>query len=793
MDLPDMTNEQIELLKRLEEENRRIEYDLKSPASATLKPTVNIHSYELHHKQGQQDSISSDLSHLTIDGNDNSENEWMIWNKLINNWSTYMKQNPTWIKNLIRAGVPVHFRPLLWQCLTKVETSNAKLKYIQLIKMASPCEKVIQRDITRTYPEHELFKEKHGLGQESLFNVIKAYSLYDREVGYCQGIGFIVGLLLMHMPEEEAFAVLVSIMQDYSMRKMYKSDMYHLALHMYQLEYMIQEFLPELYRHFQAETMNISMYASSWFLTLFTTQLPFNIVCRTMDLFLSEGMEMIFRISIALLEMHQDELMLLSMEDMLKYFQKEIPLKDEINHEALFQRAFTLEYNGKKMKKLEKEYSIIRKEEQEKQIEIRKLRNENRLLKQRVENLEKESVTLANRLIEGQVLNAQCAEESYLLKRENCTLKKQIEELNHLNTDTNNNNHNNNNYAQTKTRDSSDFIAESDDNELEILQETVNRLSAENRRLQSTPNSELASLQEELTLVKMRDAEAQVNLNELRQRIADLNREWQLHDSTCKIARETNNISVNHDAYDLIAHELIALKMREAQTDCENKLLSQKLMDIETQKQVLHNQIKRQDDEMQRIRHELDQSRVRENELRSQLNEIRNQITDGVLRQKEDSMMLRIREAENTQALGDLRQRIAELEVQNQELITRSQIMGDRDIQEKLLEMQDEVMRLRLMHPMTRRQSLSTDHTRIDYEDSEDESLSSSLSNHENQRLSSSAGIYSTLTFQSNHHLRQSTPCLFQSTNNTKTQCRSSSTMLSSPTLSSPTNEIHVE
>ncbi|CAF1987229.1 unnamed protein product [Rotaria magnacalcarata] len=465
-----------------------------------------------------------------------------------------------------------------------------------------------------------------------------------------------------------------------------------------------------------------------------------------------------------------------SVSAVTSYFQKEIPIKDEIDHEALFQRAFTLEYNGKKMKKLEKEYSIIRKDEQEKQIEIRKLRNENRLLKQRVENLEKESVTLANRLIEGQVLNAQCAEESYLLKLENSTLKKQIEELNHLNTDTNNNNH-----------------IESDDNELEILQETVNRLSAENRRLQSTPNSELASLQEELTLVKMRDAEAQVNLNELRQRIADLNREWQLHDSTCKIARETNNISVNHDAYDLIAHELIALKMREAQTDCDNKLLSQKLMDIETQKQVLHNQIKRQDDEMQRVRHELDQSRVRENELRSQLNEIRNQMTDGVLRQKEDSMMLRIREAESTQALGDLRQRIAELEVQNQELITRSQIMGHRDIQEKLLEMQDEVMRLRLMHPMTRRQSLSTDHTRIDYEDSEDESLSSSLSNHENQRLSSSVGIYSTLTFQSNHHLRQSTPCLFQSTNNTKTRCRSSSTMLSSPTLSSTTNEIHVE
>lgn len=63
----------------------------------------------------------------------------------------------------------------------------------------SAYEKVIRRDIARTYPEHDFFKEKDGLGQESLFNVMKAYSLHDREVGYCQGSGFIVGLLLMQV------------------------------------------------------------------------------------------------------------------------------------------------------------------------------------------------------------------------------------------------------------------------------------------------------------------------------------------------------------------------------------------------------------------------------------------------------------------------------------------------------------------------------------------------------------------------------------------------------------------
>ena len=162
----------------------------------------------------------------------------------------------------------------------------------------------------------------------------------------------------------------------------------------------------------------------------------------------------------------------------------------------------------------------------------------------------------------------------------------------------------------------------------------------------------------------MRDAEAQVSMTELRQRIADLNREWQLHDSTCKTIREKANYNSNNDTYDLITHELLAIKMREAQTDCDNKLLSQQLMDLETQKQVLYNQIKRQDEEMQRIRLEFEQSRIRENELQIQLNDIKHHMRDGELKQKEDSMMLRIREAESTQNVGDLRQKIAELEIQ---------------------------------------------------------------------------------------------------------------------------------
>jgi len=59
----------------------------------------------------------------------------------------------------------------------------------------------IEKDIHRTFPRHIFFSEI-GKGQMALFNVLKAYSVYNKAIGYCQGMGFISALLLMYMPEE---------------------------------------------------------------------------------------------------------------------------------------------------------------------------------------------------------------------------------------------------------------------------------------------------------------------------------------------------------------------------------------------------------------------------------------------------------------------------------------------------------------------------------------------------------------------------------------------------------------
>lgn len=80
------------------------------------------------------------------------------------------------LQELIRKGIPHHFRAIVWQLLGNATDMPVKNQYSELLKMSSPCEKLIRRDIARTYPEHEFFKGQDSLGQEVLFNVMKVKS-----------------------------------------------------------------------------------------------------------------------------------------------------------------------------------------------------------------------------------------------------------------------------------------------------------------------------------------------------------------------------------------------------------------------------------------------------------------------------------------------------------------------------------------------------------------------------------------------------------------------------------------
>ncbi|KAJ7395982.1 Rab GTPase-activating protein 1 [Pitangus sulphuratus] len=163
-------------------------------------------------------------------------------------------------------------------------------------------ESVIKRDIHRTYPAHDYFKDTEGDGQESLYKICKAYSVYDEDIGYCQGQSFLAAVLLLHMPEEQAFCVFVKIMYDYGLRDLYRNNFEDLHCKFFQLEKLMQEQLPDLHSHFSDLNLEAHMYASQWFLTLFTAKFPLCMVFHIIDLLLCEGMNIIFHVALALLK-----------------------------------------------------------------------------------------------------------------------------------------------------------------------------------------------------------------------------------------------------------------------------------------------------------------------------------------------------------------------------------------------------------------------------------------------------------------------------------------------------------
>ncbi|XP_053447691.1 ecotropic viral integration site 5 protein homolog isoform X8 [Nycticebus coucang] len=637
-----LSPDDLELLAKLEEQNRLLETDSKSLRS------VNGSRRNSGSSLVSSSSASSNLSHL-------EEDSWILWGRIVNEWEDVRKKKEKQVKELVRKGIPHHFRAIVWQLLCSAQSMPIKDQYSELLKMTSPCEKLIRRDIARTYPEHNFFKEKDSLGQEVLFNVMKAYSLVDREVGYCQGSAFIVGLLLMQMPEEEAFCVFVKLMQDYRLRELFKPSMAELGLCMYQFECMIQEHLPELFVHFQSQSFHTSMYASSWFLTIFLTTFPLPIATRIFDIFMSEGLEIVFRVGLALLLMNQAELMQLDMEGMLQHFQKVIPHQFDGGPDKLIQAAYQVKYNSKKMKKLEKEYTTIKTKEMEEQVEIKRLRTENRLLKQRIETLEKESASLADRLIQHKCSSNY--NEDFVLQ-----LEKELVQ------------------ARLSEAESQCALKEMQDKVLDI-EKRNNSLPDENN---------ISSLQEELIAVKLREAEAIMGLKELRQQVRDLEEHWQRH-----LSRTTGRWKEppKKNAVNELQDELMTIRLREAETQAEIREIKQRMMEMETQNQINSNHLRRAEQEVISLQKKVQYLSAQNKGLLTQLSEAKRKQAEIECKNKEEVMAVRLREADSIAAVAELQQHIAELEIQKEEGKLQGQL-NKSDSNQYIRELKDQIAEL---------------------------------------------------------------------------------------------------
>lgn len=98
---------------------------------------INFTIANCYHKNCMISVTSS--SHETearVSGSSNGEEDlWSLWGRIVTNWETEWKRRNQFVRDLVRQGVPHHFRGIVWQLLAGVDCSPEKKLYASYIKV----------------------------------------------------------------------------------------------------------------------------------------------------------------------------------------------------------------------------------------------------------------------------------------------------------------------------------------------------------------------------------------------------------------------------------------------------------------------------------------------------------------------------------------------------------------------------------------------------------------------------------------------------------------------------------
>lgn len=235
-----------------------------------------------------------------------------LWHELLNKWSDAPESNRSRVLDevLNGKGIPSEIRPRLWLISTGASHKKqlSPKRYLDCLESPHKIPSVInaiKRDVQRTF---SVFKPNFQPGatlrngsnylahEQSLFNVLSALSVAIPDIGYHQGLNFIVAMLLItvktqdwEQAEEDSFWIASCLLRDYHMAGLYHSYSSFLQQFVDQFDTLFRRFLPRLHSHLSLTLdpkLEPVLFAVDWFTTLFTYSLTLETVQIVWDCFL---------------------------------------------------------------------------------------------------------------------------------------------------------------------------------------------------------------------------------------------------------------------------------------------------------------------------------------------------------------------------------------------------------------------------------------------------------------------------------------------------------------------------
>ena len=242
------------------------------------------------------------------------------WSKLLKNYKNsnpieYLLQdtkNCRFLTTHIRQGVPVKWRWPTWKSYINLAVISFS-DYTSIPPDLGPLYQVIKKDIDRTFPNHFYFdKEYFGLiGQFALLRVLSKFSSAYPQVGYCQGMNFIAGFLLLVSGgnEIESFSMLEAVIYHFSLKDFFTEGMSQLKKTLTEFDSLFARNLKQLHWHFKVQDLSEDLWVLKWFITLFTAVLPLNLVLHIWDIMMVDGISVLPNVTICILKYFETELL----------------------------------------------------------------------------------------------------------------------------------------------------------------------------------------------------------------------------------------------------------------------------------------------------------------------------------------------------------------------------------------------------------------------------------------------------------------------------------------------------
>ncbi|EDR15811.1 uncharacterized protein LACBIDRAFT_301140 [Laccaria bicolor S238N-H82] len=259
-----------------------------------------------------------------------------IWEtEVIPDWRVVFKK-PS-LRKLWWRGIPTKLRASMWEkavgnplalnkdhyrtCLSRAKRALASGVFPQTTL------DLIERDISTTLPALHIFHPESGPLYGDLKDMLSAWvvSRSDEGLGYTFGAAKIAAMMLINLPNQQAFIVMRNLLERHCMRSFFGGDRAKEDVEAYYriFDTLLADGMPKIYFNFKQHQISPASYLPDWLIPLFLDHLPFEACARVWDVLLLEGDSFLYRASLGILGVLEPRLFFPEKKELLELLKGE--------------------------------------------------------------------------------------------------------------------------------------------------------------------------------------------------------------------------------------------------------------------------------------------------------------------------------------------------------------------------------------------------------------------------------------------------------------------------------------